>query len=73
VLTVGVYVTWVDVNLIVTTDFIALLYQFLRQGDGGLRNRAIECLGDIVCKGMKPREKVALVVESMWFLFNFKG
>jgi hypothetical protein len=56
------------VNLIVTTDFIALLYRFLREGKGGLRNRAIECLGDIICKGMKPREKLTLIVESMIFL-----
>jgi exportin-T len=57
----------------VTADFIALLYQFLGEGGGGLRNRAIECLGDIVCKGMKSREKIALIVESMMLTFNAIG
>ncbi|KAJ3224117.1 pre-tRNA nuclear export protein [Clydaea vesicula] len=55
----GLYVSWVDIKLIVFPYFINLLYQFLNSET--TRNSAIDCLTEIISKGMKPAEKLDLV------------
>ncbi|ORY05766.1 Xpo1-domain-containing protein [Basidiobolus meristosporus CBS 931.73] len=55
----GAYVSWVDINLIVTEPLINLIYQFLSQGN--LRTPAVECLIEIIGKGMRPLEKLSML------------
>ncbi|KAK9766337.1 pre-tRNA nuclear export protein [Basidiobolus ranarum] len=55
----GAYVSWVDINLIVTEPLINLLYQFLNQES--LRTPAVECLVEIIGKGMRPLEKLSML------------
>ncbi|CAG8633550.1 24667_t:CDS:10 [Dentiscutata erythropus] len=56
---VGLYISWIDISLIVNESFITLLYQLL--GEIRLRIVACECLAEIVCKGMKPLDKFELI------------
>ncbi|PKY18419.1 ARM repeat-containing protein [Rhizophagus irregularis] len=56
---IGLYIAWIDINLIVNDAFIVLLYELLN--DTRLRIAACECLTEIVCKGMKPAEKLKLI------------
>ncbi|RKO91340.1 armadillo-type protein [Blyttiomyces helicus] len=56
------YVSWIDINLVVTREFMAGLYEFLTRS--ALRSAACECLLEIVSKGMKPADKLALL-QSM--------
>ncbi|KAJ3174228.1 pre-tRNA nuclear export protein [Geranomyces variabilis] len=53
------YVSWIDINLVVSESFIAALYQFL--GQESLRSAACDCLTEIVGKGMLPLDKLNLV------------
>ncbi|KAJ3162686.1 pre-tRNA nuclear export protein [Geranomyces michiganensis] len=53
------YVSWIDINLVVSEPFIAALYQFL--GHESLRSAACDCLTEIVGKGMQPLDKLSLV------------
>ncbi len=41
----GLYVTWVDLNLVVTQDFIRGLYQYMSIPE--LKNAACECLYEV--------------------------
>ncbi|KAF0551511.1 Xpo1-domain-containing protein [Gigaspora margarita] len=56
---VGLYISWIDISLIVNESFITLLYQLLVEIR--LRIAACECLAEIVCKGMKPLDKFELI------------
>ncbi|RIA97435.1 armadillo-type protein [Glomus cerebriforme] len=56
---IGLYIAWIDITLIVNDAFITLLYELL--DDTRLRIAACECLTEIVCKGMKPVEKLKLI------------
>ncbi|CAG8571231.1 11366_t:CDS:10 [Funneliformis mosseae] len=56
---IGLYIAWIDINLIVNDAFITLLYELLT--DTKLRIAACECLSEIVYKGMKPVEKLKLI------------
>ncbi|KAF9189572.1 pre-tRNA nuclear export protein [Haplosporangium sp. Z 767] len=56
---VGVYVAWIDINLIVNQRFLSLIYSFLLTTS--IRNAAADCLTDIIKKGMKPLDKLQLI------------
>ncbi|CAG8808470.1 24641_t:CDS:2, partial [Racocetra persica] len=56
---IGLYISWIDISLIVNESFITLIYQLL--GELRLRIAACECLAEIVCKGMKPLDKFELI------------
>ncbi|KAJ3361329.1 hypothetical protein HDU91_003982 [Kappamyces sp. JEL0680] len=58
----GLYVTWIDINLIAKPDFVALLYDTFTLPS--LRIQACECLGYIIAKGMKPFDKINFI-ESL--------
>jgi exportin-T len=55
----GLYVAWVDIGYILTDTFISNLYQCLQIEQ--LRNHACDCLGNIILKGMKHPNKLALI------------
>lgn len=56
----GLYVSWIDVQLVLNDRFLALLFSSLNNSEA-LRIPATECLTEIVAKGMKPSEKLALI------------
>ncbi|KAK3826715.1 MAG: armadillo-type protein [Linnemannia gamsii] len=56
---VGVYVSWIDISLIVNERFVTLIYSFLMTTS--IRNAAADCLTDIIKKGMKPLDKLQLI------------
>ncbi|KAJ1953948.1 pre-tRNA nuclear export protein [Linderina pennispora] len=56
---IGVYVSWIDINLIVNEAFMMLLFELLKTPV--LRNDACRCLVEIVSKGMRPMEKLYLI------------
>ncbi|TPX58420.1 hypothetical protein PhCBS80983_g03131 [Powellomyces hirtus] len=53
------YVSWIDINLVVSESFVTALYQFL--GMEALRTAACDCLTEIVGKGMQPLDKLNLI------------
>ncbi|RHZ76816.1 hypothetical protein Glove_189g18 [Diversispora epigaea] len=56
---IGLYISWIDISLIVNDTFITRIYPLL--GDTRLRIAACECLSEIVYKGMKPHDKFKLI------------
>ncbi|KAJ1968999.1 pre-tRNA nuclear export protein, partial [Dimargaris xerosporica] len=63
----GVYVSWIDISLVANDRFIPLIYQCLESravpnpNATPVRNAACDCLTEIVRKGMKPPDKLALI------------
>ncbi|KAI8325618.1 Xpo1-domain-containing protein [Martensiomyces pterosporus] len=55
----GVYVSWIDINLIVNQPFMAVLFDLLKSPT--LHNDACRCLAEIIGKGMRPMEKLYLL------------
>ncbi|KAJ2854129.1 pre-tRNA nuclear export protein [Coemansia erecta] len=56
----GVYVSWIDINLIVNEPFMRIVFGLLKTSPG-LRNQACHCLTEIAGKGMRPMEKLYLL------------
>ncbi|KAJ2381186.1 pre-tRNA nuclear export protein, partial [Coemansia sp. RSA 2603] len=56
---IGVYVSWIDINLVVNQPFMRILYELLKSPV--LRNQACHCLTQIVGKGMRPMDKLYLL------------
>jgi hypothetical protein len=52
---------WIDINLIVNGTMLPLILKFL--GVTELREKACECLQEIVKKGMDPFAKIALLAK----------
>ncbi|XP_046715530.1 exportin-T isoform X1 [Silurus meridionalis] len=59
---VGVYVSWIDLNLIANDRFVNVLLSHMSVEE--LREEACDCLFEIVNKGMDPVDKTKLV-ESL--------
>lgn len=57
---VGLYVAWIDINLIANDRMVPVLIRYLKQPL--LRESACECVTEIVHKGMEPEEKVGLLI-----------
>ena len=53
---IGLYVAWIDINLIANDRVVALLIKYLKMPL--LRENACECVTEIVHKGMEPEAKV---------------
>ncbi|KAJ3334353.1 pre-tRNA nuclear export protein [Blyttiomyces sp. JEL0837] len=56
---IGVYISWIDIKLVVIPDFISTLYGLLQ--DPTRRMSAVQCLTGIVEKGMSPQDKLDLI------------
>ncbi|KAJ2596315.1 pre-tRNA nuclear export protein [Coemansia sp. RSA 1721] len=56
----GVYVSWIDINLIVNQPLMHIVFGLLKSSPA-LRNQACHCLTEIVGKGMRPMEKLYLL------------
>ena len=55
----GLYVSWVDIYLVVNDNFLAILYPSLKKSC--TRVSACECLCEILSKGMKSTDKLSLI------------
>ena len=48
-----------NINLVVNATFVNCLYELLN--NPALQAKALDCLSEIISKGMKPQEKIALI------------
>ena len=60
--TLGRYISWIDINIVVNDRFIPLLFEFA-QSSVPLRADACFCLRSIVIKGTDPDTKTKLVAQ----------
>ena len=60
---IGVYISWIEINLIVNNRFVEFFSYALGQVD--LRETACECLEEIVNKGMDTSAKLKLI-DYLW-------
>lgn len=56
---IGSYISWIDVNLIITPEYINLIYNFLDYNETKIA--CSNCLCEIITKKMKPSDKLALL------------
>jgi len=56
---ISLFINWIDITLIANQDFVAALYQFLAVKD--LQYEAVDCLVEMIGKGMKGDEKLSLL------------
>ncbi|SNX83574.1 related to tRNA Exportin [Melanopsichium pennsylvanicum] len=54
------YVSWIDINLVVTNQTVPLLFNVLHHPISKLRTAAADALHGIISKGMKPADKLSL-------------
>lgn len=54
------YVSWIDINLVVTNQTVPLLFNVLHHPIPKIRTAAADALHGIVSKGMKPADKLSL-------------
>ncbi|KAJ2019606.1 pre-tRNA nuclear export protein [Coemansia sp. S680] len=55
----GVYVSWIDISLIVNQPFVSMIFSLLKAP--ALRGQACHCLAEIVGKGMRSMDKLCLI------------
>ena len=60
--TMGQYISWIDINLVVNDRFIPLLFEFA-QSSIPLRADSCLCLRSIVMKGTDPNTKTKLIAQ----------
>ncbi|KAI9736943.1 MAG: pre-tRNA nuclear export protein [Cirrosporium novae-zelandiae] len=68
--TIGRWVSWVDISLLVDQTFLSLLYdqvsrtqqQSLGQAEEKVRDATVDTFAEIVGKGMQPGDKIDLIV-----------
>ncbi|KAJ3271577.1 pre-tRNA nuclear export protein [Terramyces sp. JEL0728] len=65
----GLYVSWVDINLILQPKFISILLESF--SNAKLRIPACECLSNMIMKGMKSSDKLKMI--QMLNIFNILG
>ncbi|WFD02361.1 pre-tRNA nuclear export protein [Malassezia obtusa] len=58
---VGDYVTWIDISLVINMDTVTILFNALHSQHPQLRCVTADTLCEIVSKGMKPADKLALI------------
>lgn len=56
---IGSYISWIDVNLIITPEYINLIYNFLDYNETKIA--CSNCLCEIITKKMKPSDKLSLL------------
>ena len=54
------YVSWIDINLVVTNHTVPLLFNVLHHPVPKIRTAAADALHGIISKGMKPADKLSL-------------
>ena len=54
------YVSWIDINLVVTNETVSLLFNILHHPIPKIRTAASDALHGIISKGMKPADKLSL-------------
>ncbi|PWZ01596.1 Exportin-T [Testicularia cyperi] len=54
------YVSWIDINLIVSNETVSLLFNVLHHPIASIRTAAADALHGITSKGMKPADKLSL-------------
>ncbi|XP_018496397.1 exportin-T [Galendromus occidentalis] len=63
-LTVGMYVSWIDLSLVCNSRFMQVLVNcFCRQNE--VREATIDCITEIIHKGMEPAPKIQLVISIL--------
>jgi exportin-T len=67
---IGAYVSWIDINLIANDRFVTVLLRFMSVLV--LRESACDCVHEIICKGMDPAAKTALI-ESFTAVLKTAG
>lgn len=69
---IGVYISWIDANLIINDFFINIIFQSLNFNSTKIP--CANCLCEILCKKMKPMEKLTLInmlnLTDKLYLFN---
>jgi hypothetical protein len=63
-------VCWIDINLIANDRFVTVLLRFMSVHV--LRESACDCVHEIICKGMDPAAKTALI-ESFTAVLKTAG
>ncbi|PKI84603.1 pre-tRNA nuclear export protein [Malassezia vespertilionis] len=58
---VGDYVSWIDISLIINVHTVPLLFQALHSQHMQLRCVTSDTLCDVLCKGMKPGDKLSMI------------
>ncbi|AMD21573.1 HFL283Wp [Eremothecium sinecaudum] len=56
---IGSYISWIDINLVVNSNYIATIYDFLNYEK--TKKTCAQCLCEIISKKMKPRDKLQLL------------
>ncbi|CAD7697822.1 unnamed protein product [Ostreobium quekettii] len=59
--TVQRYIGWIDIGLVANDRFIHLLYSLLSSTNSDLQEAAVECLTEVLVKGMDPLGKLELI------------
>eukprot|EP00118_Oscarella_pearsei_P000252 m.4515 g.4515 ORF g.4515 m.4515 type:complete len:847 (+) comp10890_c0_seq1:178-2718(+) len=67
---IGTYVAWIDINLIVNDTVVGLVLKYMSVET--LRESAVDCLYEIIRKGMDPLAKTKLI-ESLMKLLESSG
>ncbi|WFD30897.1 pre-tRNA nuclear export protein [Malassezia sp. CBS 17886] len=58
---VGDFASWIDISLVVNVDTVHILFRALHAQSMALRSTTADTLCEIVAKGMKPADKLALL------------
>lgn len=56
---IGSFISWIDVNLIITSDYISVIYNYLDFPQTKIA--CAQCLCEIISKKMKPLDKLTLL------------
>ena len=67
---VGLYVSWIDINLIANDKFVSMLLRYM--SIDVLRESACDCFHEIISKGMDPVAKTELI-ESVTKVLHESG
>ena len=61
---VSLYISWIEVSLVVTEQFLGPVFEYLTSREPGLRDGACEFIAALVNKGMPPVKKI-LMLQSL--------
>ncbi|XP_069692791.1 exportin-T-like isoform X3 [Periplaneta americana] len=65
---IGAYISWIDIALIANDRFVEVLLSLLRTVES--REAAVDCIHDIINKGMEPMDKFQLIESLVPVLQN---
>ncbi|KAH3678471.1 hypothetical protein WICMUC_001488 [Wickerhamomyces mucosus] len=58
---IGGYISWIDITLIISSDYINLILQFLNSNSSSIKSTCCLTLSEIISKKMKPDNKLELL------------